>query len=233
MSPTFSSRSSRYTFPPLTAGPPKPAPIGTVQSTFGPSCGHVRSRPFCSEVWFRRGPYSHGQSAAKTEVTDNATMIVTSLTVCFIDTTPSAPRWTRPPSLSQFGTCIRRIAYRAASDVSCLFLLRIGPRSRLRVGGFGKRRVRAACTIAVMTTPSRQARLYTRRLRNTQRLQSRPGRRADGFTRSAAAPGEDTLSHARRIGRSDDSPTGSRRTLRTTVCFRFGSRAPMPYASRR
>ena len=44
-----------------------------------------------------------------------------------------------------------------------------------------------------MTTPSRQARLYTRRLRNTQRLQSRPGRRADGFTRSAAAPGEDTL----------------------------------------
>ena len=44
-----------------------------------------------------------------------------------------------------------------------------------------------------MTTPSRQARLYTRPRRNTQRLQSRPGRRADGFPRSAAAPGEDTL----------------------------------------
>ena len=43
-----------------------------------------------------------------------------------------------------------------------------------------------------MTTTSRQARLYTRRLRHTQRLQSRPGRRADGFVRSAAAPAEDT-----------------------------------------
>jgi AraC-like DNA-binding protein len=46
--------------------------------------------------------------------------------------------------------------------------------------------------MAVMATPSRQARLYTRRLRNTQRPQSRPGRRADGFARSAPAPGEDT-----------------------------------------
>ena len=69
---------------------------------------------------------------------------------------------------------------------------RIERRSRIRAGGFGKRHMRAACTIAVMTTPARQARLYTRRLRNTQRLQSRPGRRADGFARSAAAPGEDT-----------------------------------------
>ena len=43
-----------------------------------------------------------------------------------------------------------------------------------------------------MTTPSRQARLYTRRLRDTQRRQSRPGRRADGLARSAAALGEDT-----------------------------------------
>jgi AraC-like DNA-binding protein len=43
-----------------------------------------------------------------------------------------------------------------------------------------------------MTASSRQARLYTRRLRDTQRLQSRPGRRADGFARSEAAPGEDT-----------------------------------------
>ena len=62
----------------------------------------------------------------------------------------------------------------------------------MRVGGLGKRRVHAGCTIAVMTTTSRQARPYTRRLRNTQRLQSRPGRRADGFARSAAAAGEDT-----------------------------------------
>ena len=79
VSPTFSSRSSTYTFPPRTAGPPKPAANGTVQSTFGPSCGHVRRRPFCSEVWFRRGPYSDGQSAAKTVVSDSASMIVTSL----------------------------------------------------------------------------------------------------------------------------------------------------------
>ena len=43
-----------------------------------------------------------------------------------------------------------------------------------------------------MTTPSRQTRLYTRRLRNTQRLQSRPGRRTDDFARPAAAPVEDT-----------------------------------------
>src|SRR5688572_27365354 len=62
----------------------------------------------------------------------------------------------------------------------------------LRAGGFGKRRIPAPCTIAVMTTPSRQARLHTPRLRHTQRVQSRPGRRADGFARTAAAPGEDT-----------------------------------------
>jgi AraC-like DNA-binding protein len=42
-----------------------------------------------------------------------------------------------------------------------------------------------------MTTPSRQARLYTRR-RNTQRLQSRPDRHVDGFARSGALTGEDT-----------------------------------------
>ena len=52
--------------------------------------------------------------------------------------------------------------------------------------------MRAACSIAVMTTPSRQARLHTPRFGNAQRLQSRPGRRADGFARPAAAPGEDT-----------------------------------------
>ena len=43
-----------------------------------------------------------------------------------------------------------------------------------------------------MTTPSRQARLHSQRLRNTQRLQSRHGRRADGFVRSATVPAEDT-----------------------------------------
>ena len=43
-----------------------------------------------------------------------------------------------------------------------------------------------------MTTPSRQARLYTRRLQNTQRPQSRTGRRADVSARSAPAPVEDT-----------------------------------------
>jgi hypothetical protein len=43
-----------------------------------------------------------------------------------------------------------------------------------------------------MTTPSRQARLYARRLRTTQRLQSRPDRRVDGFARSGALTGEDT-----------------------------------------
>ncbi len=42
-----------------------------------------------------------------------------------------------------------------------------------------------------MTTPSRQARPHTQRFRNTQRLRSRPGRRADGFVRSATAPVED------------------------------------------
>ena len=43
-----------------------------------------------------------------------------------------------------------------------------------------------------MTTPSRQARVHTRRLQQRKRQQSRPGRRADGFVRSAAAPAEDT-----------------------------------------
>ena len=43
-----------------------------------------------------------------------------------------------------------------------------------------------------MTTPSRQARLYTRRFRDTQRLQGRPERRADGLARPAVAVGEDT-----------------------------------------
>jgi hypothetical protein len=47
-----------------------------------------------------------------------------------------------------------------------------------------------------MATSSRPARLYTRHARNTQRLRSRPGRRADGFPQSAAAPGEDTLATA-------------------------------------
>ena len=42
-----------------------------------------------------------------------------------------------------------------------------------------------------MTTPARQARLYTRRPRNSQRLQSRPDRRVDGFARSGALTGED------------------------------------------
>ena len=46
--------------------------------------------------------------------------------------------------------------------------------------------------MAVMATPSRQARVYTRRLRNTPRPPSRLGRRADGLARSAPAPGEDT-----------------------------------------
>jgi len=43
-----------------------------------------------------------------------------------------------------------------------------------------------------MTTPSRQTRLYTRRVRKTERLQSRPPRRADGIARPAAASGEET-----------------------------------------
>lgn len=43
-----------------------------------------------------------------------------------------------------------------------------------------------------MTTPSRQARLHTRRLRNTQRLQSRRGRRSEGLARSGPAPAENT-----------------------------------------
>ena len=43
-----------------------------------------------------------------------------------------------------------------------------------------------------MTPPSRQALLYTRGLRNTQRLQSRPGRRGDGFARPAATSAEET-----------------------------------------
>jgi AraC-like DNA-binding protein len=43
-----------------------------------------------------------------------------------------------------------------------------------------------------MTTPSRQARLHTRRLRSAQRLQSGPRLRTGGLARSATAPGEDT-----------------------------------------
>ena len=45
--------------------------------------------------------------------------------------------------------------------------------------------------MAVMATSARQARLHTRRLRHTQRPQSRSGRRVEGFARSAAAAGED------------------------------------------
>src|SRR5688572_19481780 len=47
-------------------------------------------------------------------------------------------------------------------------------------------------TSAVMTIPSRQARPHARGLRNPQRLQPLPGRRADGFAKSGPAPGEDT-----------------------------------------
>jgi AraC-like DNA-binding protein len=43
-----------------------------------------------------------------------------------------------------------------------------------------------------MTTPSRQARLYTRRVRNPLRPQARPDRRLDGFARSGALTSEDT-----------------------------------------
>jgi AraC-like DNA-binding protein len=50
---------------------------------------------------------------------------------------------------------------------------------------------RLVVALVSMTTPSRQARLYTRG-RKAQRLQFRPDRRTDGFARSAAAPGEDT-----------------------------------------
>ena len=89
-----------------------------------------------------------------------------------------------------------------------------------------------ACSIAVMTTPSRQARLHTRRLRNAQRPQSRPGRRADGFARSAARPARTRRSQRPAHWRFDGSPIGSRRTLPTTERFSSGSRARMPYASR-
>ena len=64
-------------------------------------------------------------------------------------------------------------------------------RSRVQVGGFGKRRIDAPCSIGVMTTPSPQARLHTRR-RKTQRLQARPDLRVDGFARSGALTGDDT-----------------------------------------
>ena len=43
-----------------------------------------------------------------------------------------------------------------------------------------------------MTTPTRQARLYTRRVRDDQRLQSRSDRRTDRVARSGGFPGEDT-----------------------------------------
>jgi hypothetical protein len=43
-----------------------------------------------------------------------------------------------------------------------------------------------------MATPSRQARLHTRRVRSLRTLPSGPGRRADGFAKSDAALGEDT-----------------------------------------
>lgn len=42
-----------------------------------------------------------------------------------------------------------------------------------------------------MTTPARQARLYTRRPRNAERFQSRPVRRGDGMARPAAASVEE------------------------------------------
>ena len=63
--------------------------------------------------------------------------------------------------------------------------------SRVRAGGFGKCHLRVTCTIAVMATPSQQARPYARRLRTTQRVQSRTAR-AESFARPAAALAEDT-----------------------------------------
>ena len=63
---------------------------------------------------------------------------------------------------------------------------------RGRVGGSGKASSCGACTIAYMTTPSRQARLHTRRLRSPQRPESGPRLRTGGLARTATAPGEDT-----------------------------------------
>src|SRR4051812_17764051 len=46
--------------------------------------------------------------------------------------------------------------------------------------------------MAVMTTPSRQTRLYTRRARQPQRPHARPDRRGEGSSRSATLTGDDT-----------------------------------------
>ena len=217
MSPTFSSRSSKYTFPPRTAGPPKPAAIGTVQSTFGPSCGHVRKSPFCSEVWFLRGPYSHGQSAAKTEVSDNAIMIVTSLATLIVDLSleDEASRGIAGP----------RRAFLAYSSTNRTAIAHSSRRFRQTSG---RRCLYHCCDDDTFpASPSIHATSP-----NTQRLQSRPGRRADGFARPAAAPARTPLSQRPAHWRSDGSPIGSRRTPPTTGRFSSGSRAPMPSASR-
>jgi glyoxylase-like metal-dependent hydrolase (beta-lactamase superfamily II) len=46
MSPTSSSRSSKYTFPFFTTGPPYPPPTFTVHNTSGPDSGHLFNNPF-------------------------------------------------------------------------------------------------------------------------------------------------------------------------------------------
>ena len=164
------------------------------------------------------------------EVSDSAIMIVTSLAVRFIDGTPSAPRWARP--LHCASSDVHDDQRTGPGRASLAYSFTNRARSRIRVGGFGKHRISAACTIAVMATPSRQARLYTRRLRNTQSLQSRPGAAPTDSRGPPRLPARTRRSPRPAHWRSDDSPIGSRRTLPTTGRFSSGSRARMPYASR-
>jgi hypothetical protein len=56
-------------------------------------------------VWSLRGPYSQGQSAEATDVTDSATMIAISFSVFFMETNrlSNAGQWMRTRD-SPFGT---------------------------------------------------------------------------------------------------------------------------------
>ena len=191
MSPTFSSRSSRYTFPPMTAGPPKPAAIGTVQSTFGPSCGHVRKqalllRGVVSPRSVQRRPVSRedGGDRQRDHDRDELDRILHRYD-------SQCRAMGECPCTSQSGPSSDDQST-AASEASLAY----SSANRARFAHSSRRfrqTSRSRCLYhcrhddPFSASPSIHA-----TSRDTQRLQSRPGRRADGFARPAAAPGEDT-----------------------------------------
>ena len=118
-------------------------------------------------------------------------------------------------------------------SVSCLFLHEYHQIARSSRRFRQTARSALPCTIAGMTTPSRQARLHTRRVQATQRAAARERRRTDAFGEATRGPrrGHDPR-HAQPARACDDSPIGSRPTRPTTGRSSSGCRARGPFGSR-